>query len=249
MTRVPIVIEVRFLRVPTSWKLRKETLSGAWMLVPEISQDIARKLTPIGDPWELRNQFFRMKHDEKAAFEFLNEVGVWRAHEDPHVSESAGRMLLSGSFGHRLFFGRALPLTLEQLWSDQDHWAKLVRSRSLLRAEFGPAPSDAVPPFEKLEFSSKINLTNTLPLHMEWDRGGSPHAVIQPITGRELLIATTQVDLVTGADFQVCQRKDCGISFSGRNRKYCQWYCGHIESVRAHREKERKQRGKKRRTR
>ena len=246
MTRIPIAIEVRFLRVPIRWTLRKETLSGAWMLVPEISQDMERKLTPIGNPWELRNQFFRMKHDEKAAFEFLNQVGVWRAHADPHVSASAGRMLLSGAFGHRLFFGRALPLTLEELWSHQNHWANLLRTPSQLRAEFGCVPADDAPPFEKADFSLKANLNNTLPIHMEWGRG-SPHAVIQPITGWELLIATTQVDLVTGAPFQVCQRKDCGISFSGRRRKYCQWYCGHIESVRAHREKGRKQeRGKRR---
>ncbi len=246
MTRIPIAIEVRFLRVPTSWKLRKETLSGAWMLVPEINQGMDRKLTPIEDPWELRNQFFRMTHDEKAASEFLNEVGVWRAHADPHVSEaSAGRMLLSGTFGHRLFFGRALPLTFEELWRDQEHWANLLRTPSKLRAEFGRVPTDESPPFEKVEFSVKANLINTLPLHLEWRRG-SPHGVIQPITGRELLIATTQIDLVTGAPFQVCKRKDCGISFSGRRRKYCQWYCGHIESVRAHRRKGRKQRGKRR---
>jgi len=246
MTRIPIAIEVRCLRVPTRWTLRKENLSGEWMLVPEVTQAMDLKLSPIEDPWELRNQFFRMKHDEKSAFEFLDQVGVWRAHEDPNVSASAGTMLLSGAFGHRLFFGRALPLTLEKLWRDQDHWANLLRTPKLLRAEFGRAPADDAAPYEKAEFASKANVANTLPLHMEWDRS-SPHAVIQPITGRELLVATTQVDLVTGARFQVCQRTDCGISFSGRRRKFCQWYCGHIESVRAHREKARRQkRGKKR---
>jgi hypothetical protein len=236
MTRIPIAIEVRCLRVLTRWALRKETLSGEWMLVPEVNQDMECRLATIDDPWELRNQFFRMRHDEKAAFEFLNQVGVWRAHADPHVSASAGEMLLSGDFGYRLFFGRALPLTLEQLWRDQDHWANLLRSPSLLRAEFGPAPADDAPPFKKFDFAAKANLSNTLPLHLEWRRS-SPNAVIQPITGWELLIATAQVDLVSGAAFQVCQRMDCGIPFSGRRRKYCQWYCGHIESVRAHREK------------
>ncbi len=246
MTRIPIAIELRFLRIPTRWGLRKENLSGAWMLVPEIDQAMEPKLTPIGSPWELRNQFFRMKHDENAAFEFLNQVGVWRAIDDPHVTASAGKMLLDGAFGHRLFLGRALPLTLEDLWRHQDHWASMLRTPSLLRAEFGRVPACDAAPFEKMEFSLKANLNNTLPLHMEWDRG-RPHAVAEPITGWELLIATTQVDLVTGAPFQVCQRRDCGISFSGRRRKYCQWYCGHIESVRAHRKKGRTpKRGKKR---
>jgi hypothetical protein len=240
MTRIPMAIELRFLRVPTRWTMRKDNVSGAWMLVPEINQDLERRLTTIEDAWELRNQFFRMKHDENAAFKFLNQIGVWRAHADCHVPASTGSMLLSGAFGHRLFFGRALPVTLEELWAQQDHWSKLLRRPSLLRAEFGRVPADDAPPFEKVDFSLRVNLTNTLPLHMEWARG-SPHAVIQPITGWELLIATTQFDIVTGAPFQVCQRKDCAISFSGRRRKYCRWYCGHIESVRSHRQKVRKQ--------
>jgi hypothetical protein len=241
MPLVPISIEVRFLRIPTRWTVRKSAISGAWMLVPEVNQEMERKLTPIDDAWELRNQFFRMKHDEKTALDFLNHVGVWSAVADPHASASAGGMLLSGHFGHRHFFGRALPLTLEGLWRDKEHWKTLLRPENevQLRAEFGTPPPEDAPPFEKSSFASKARFQNTLPLHLEWHRKG-PRAVIQPITGSELLVATTQVDIVSGAARQICQRQDCGSPFSGRRRKYCGWYCGHIESVRAHRAKGRK---------
>jgi hypothetical protein len=261
MTYVPIAIEVRCLRVPTRWVLHQfprhelgvpeEANSGEWKIVPEVEQGLERRCAPIEDPWEVRDQFFRMKHTEEAALEFLNRVGVWSAHAT--VTARADRTLLNGAFGLREFHGRALSLTLESLWRDQAHWRALLETPSLLRAEFGPPPGDNASPGEKSVFATKARFQNALPIHIEWSKGSkrvppSAHAVIQPITGSELLIATAQIDLVSGTDFQICQRPDCGIPFSGRRRKYCCENCAHVEAVRASRdrEKRRKEHGKKR---
>jgi hypothetical protein len=90
-----------------------------------------------------------------------------------------------------------------------------------------------------------------LPTHLECK--GSPHAVIQPITGRELLIAMAWIDL-GGSDFQVCQ--NCGIPFTWpHKRKFCsdnEWGrpspCAHAVAQRMYRKRkadEKKYKGKK----
>jgi hypothetical protein len=94
-------------------------------------------------------------------------------------------------------------------------------------------------PADKLSFASGAQFRNTLQVHLEW-KGENPHAIIQPITGHELMIAMAWIDVIRGGPFHVCQRKDCGIPFTGRTQKYCDWYCGHIEAVRASRERKRK---------
>jgi hypothetical protein len=49
---------------------------------------------------------------------------------------------------------------------------------------------------------------------------------------------TVHYDHIRGAKFKSCARPDCGLPFtveSRHKRKYCTWYCGHIESVRKNR--------------
>jgi hypothetical protein len=53
---------------------------------------------------------------------------------------------------------------------------------------------------------------------------------------------TIAIDYSNRAHFQGCARADCGAPFeinSRRKKKYCSWYCGHIESVRRGRLKNR----------
>jgi hypothetical protein len=221
-----------------------------------------RKLTVIDDPWEIRDRFLRLQHTEKDTLAFLTQIGVWKAVEDQNANAaSAGKMLLDGYLGHRLFFGRALPITLEELWARQTFWKNLLSDPDRLRGEFPPPPPPTAAPFEKAEFASKAAALNTLPLHIDWqlqkrrhpDSGRvrtaiEPQGVIEPFTLWELLVATTHIDLLGQAKFQTCQRPDCAIPFTGRKRDYCCWYCGHLQSVRRGRQKRRKEkkRGKKR---
>jgi hypothetical protein len=232
------------------------------MLVPDVDQSMERKFTTIENPWEIRTQFQGLKHTEKAAIEFLNRVGVWKAVAQHSVSAaSAGKMLLAGSFGYETFFGRALPITLEELWAESSLWKNhLLSDEDRLRAEFSHPPPENAAPYQKMEFALKANVINTQRLHIVWQSQKrlqpdghvrtaiEPQGLIQPFTGWDLLVATTHVDLLRKSKLQVCQRHDCGNKFTGREAKFCSQYCGHLESMRkARREKsEEKKRAKRR---
>jgi hypothetical protein len=46
---------------------------------------------------------------------------------------------------------------------------------------------------------------------------------------------TITIDLLRELEFKTCARPDCGLPFevkSRHKRKFCSWYCGHLESVR-----------------
>jgi hypothetical protein len=245
MTRLPISIELRFQRIKTRWVRRDDH----GLLVPQTDQGFIHRLVTHDDPWELRNEFLAMKHTEEATLGFLNRVGVWSATEEKYMrSPREQESRLDGAFGHRFLSGRALQLTLREFWATQQDWRKLlddmrgsqnnpVRLRRVLTARFGsllPNGSGG----DLVTFAMQSRYSNTLPLHLEW-RDNQLHAIIQPITGHELMVATVWADVVTHAKFQVCE--NCGIPFTGRKRKFHDWNCGHLVSVRAWRKRKNKQ--------
>jgi hypothetical protein len=238
-------IELQFLAIPTRWTVREEKMSGERCLVPAVNQHVGRRLSPIQDPEEIRKQFFKMKPDENSALDFLNGVGVWSAIEDTHQTDGPdGRLLsgnasvgvremrLTGAFGHKWLCGRAGIETVETLQQEQKHWRDLLRNRTKLRAAFAPGPSVDSAPYLKDQFAIESKFGNTLQVHLEW-RGRHPRAVIQPVTGRELLVALAWIDLVTGAECKVCQK--CGIEYTRGGRKFCTWQCEHANTMREYR--------------
>lgn len=246
-THFTMPVELQFLAIPTRWTAREEKSTGEKFLVPAVNQHPERRFARISEPEEIRKQFFRLKFDEESAVDFLNGVGVWSAIEDPNQrdgpngsllsgNESVGvrEMRLYGSFGYRWFNGRAEVETVEWLQQQQEHWRGLLRNRTKLRAAFEPGPSGDSRPYDKDRFALKSKLGNTLEVHMEW-RGKVPYAVIQPVTGRELLIALAWIDLVTGTDCRVCQNPKCGIEYSFGGRKFCSWQCEHANTMRTYR--------------
>lgn len=123
-----------------------------------------------------------------------------RAQCDPRVRA----MRFQGAFGHRYFNGRAGVVTVEYLAGERKYWRELCRDRAKLRAAFGPAPSGG---------DWFTLMSNTLPVHLEW-RDNHPHAVIQPITGTELLTALAWMDLISGREVKTCQNPNCGIEYT-----------------------------------
>ncbi len=208
--------------------------------VPEVLaglHDVGRKAERI-DGCNLRDRFLRLKLDpahSEDVLAFLNDVGVWRAIEDNQVSQAkAGKMLVSGVFGSRYFNGRASAFTFHDLQREQDDWRDLLANPKALKAAFGPAPQPGATPAKRYEHAIKNHFFNQLQVSIEW-RKGLPNGLIETITGREMMTATVQLDLLRGGKFQICQRPDCAIPFAtstSHPRKYCSWYCGHIESVR-----------------
>jgi hypothetical protein len=77
-------------------------------------------------------------------------------------------------------------------------------------------------------------MSNTLPVHLEW-RGKHPHAVIQPITGTELLTALAWMDIISGRESKPCQ--NCGNEYTGGGSKFCDALCERAHTKREYRKR------------
>jgi hypothetical protein len=209
-----------------------------------VNQHVDRRLASVPDPEGIRRRFFRMSMDENSVQEFLNEVGVWSTAEGQHTTDENGRlmrddipvgvpeMLLQGAFGHRWVWGRALPETVESMRAEQRHWRELMHSRAKLRKALAAAPPGNAMPTRKAAFALEAHFGNTLPVHLE-RRAEHTHAVVQPITGRELLIALAWLDLLDGAPCKVCQ--NCGVDYTRGGSKYCDSKCENARRQRKYR--------------
>ena len=266
MTRVKLSVEARFFRIPTRWEIdqappqefyRRHQFNGKQLkgkkktvpvAVPSFTDNVGETKLVEVDGWELRNRFLQMKQTAESAISFLQEVGVWAISEDEHVTIGLDEGALSGAFGARLVRGWAVPVSLSQLWEVQRYYRELLANADEIRRKFGPSPPADAPITDKTGFAVVTTFENTLPMHIEWRRGHAT-AVVEAITCHEMLMVTTQMDLLRGARFRYCQRPDCHIPFpvTTEHRKiYCSWYCGHIEAVRRTRKG---QKGEKRRVR
>jgi len=235
-------VEIAFLRIPTEWTMERND-KLRWVAVPAVTQATSAKIAEI-DGWGLRRRFLRLKPgDRKAALQFLQDVGVWQAEPDSGASLNEGDKLVSGAFGARAFNGRALPVPLDVLWRRQRWWLKTLRDPAALKKRLGPPPSTSAHSFQKLMFALQNRMMNEFSMHIEWRRDGAL-AVAETITGVEMLMATTHLDLLRHADFGSCARADCGIPFahrSGHNQIYCGPECAHVVAQRALRERQKRE--------
>lgn len=76
-----------------------------------------------------------------------------------------------------------------ELWAEQDHWKVLLADPKMLRELFSP-PTARARPYDQRDFALEARSQNTLPPHLEWQRKAHPQAIVQPISEREMLIAT-----------------------------------------------------------
>jgi hypothetical protein len=245
MSHMPISVELRLLRIPTRWSVSEDGY-----LMPEVDQRPSRKLVPIlDDPRDLRTEFLKLPHTTKAAVKFLGKIGVWCTWKimsiksgSMSIGSSVPEWRLDGAFGYRYLSHLSVqPIRSKDLWKEQAYWKDLLLcDLKPLRSEFAAPPGDGASPAERENFAVGTEFGNTLRMHMDWKSGTGqyPRAIIQPLTGREFLIATAWLDVVQQAKVQVCQRRDCGLPFTGREQKYCSDSCGHLMAVRAFRERQ-----------
>jgi hypothetical protein len=243
-------IELRFLGIPTRWVPRDE--DGRRYLIPLVNQRLERKNERIADPQGVRKRFFKMKNNEKSALDFLNSVGVWSAEESRDIAVfsdgtlriASGNVVvgekdsyLAGAFGHRFIqSGRAQPWDVESLCRQRDKWRGVMLSEhrkrtesAKLRKAFEPPSGNTVE--EQYIFAVNSKLKNTLEVHLEWQRGHAI-AVIQPITGEELMKALAWIDLVNDAEVKVCRNPKCGIEYTGGGSRFCDALCEHANTKR-----------------
>lgn len=231
--RVQLAVEFVFRRIPIGWSLEKDT-QGRLVAVPAVPQVRSVKLSTI-DGWDLRRRFLRLKpRDRKAAFQFLQEVGVWHVEPDPKASLEKGNKLLSGAFGARVFNGWVLPVLLDDFLRGQQGWLKTLRDPQALKKRFGAPPGESANSGQKLSFGLQTATLNQMPMHIEWRRGGAL-GVIETITGREIMVATTHLGMLHDVHFRNCARADCRIPFprlSDHKQIYCSTECAHVMAQR-----------------
>ena len=112
-----------------------------------------------------------------------------------------------------------------------------------MEADQRKSPAPSAKSIQKLFFALQTAKMNELPLHLEWKRGGA-FAVVETITGWEMLVATTHLDLLRHADFKNCARADCAIPFprlSGHNQIYCGPECAHVVAQRELRKRKKRE--------
>jgi hypothetical protein len=266
MTRekIQLLVEVGFLRIAAAWSLRVGP-RGYKMAFPEVDQFYRspersrqgpgykplpgrRPTSSEIDGWEMTTRFLGLKHTEEEALKFLNDVGVWTATEDPQATaERDGKQFINGYFGARLFTGRAEPILLDGLWKQQSYWNDTLSKRARLMDEFGPAPRAEVDEIQHY-LHAWMSHQNELRLHTEWRRTSSkvaaPISVIETITGYELLLLTSQLNVLrSGGTFHVC--KCCGATFpilAGHKKLFCCWNCAHVVAERRRRKREKTRR-------
>jgi hypothetical protein len=171
------------------------------------------------DPWELRDEFLRLRpaHGPKLLLEFLDKVGMFDkpeledADENPHIL-GGGYSVKLGAIEHD--FRSQARRDYGHFWEMQHLFVEAMRSRT-----------------------SRLFDAHELPLRFRRGRREC-YAEITATTFIEAVITTIKIDHLRGAKFQKCARPDCGTVFSvmgQRSRRYCRWYCGHLESVRKQR--------------
>ena len=187
-------------------------------LVPEVDQ--TAKIVEL-DPFELHKQFLKLDIDDQGkTLDFLNTIGAW------NINTQTGEpsMRIERTIGHRHVSGFATTFSVGGLKRAQEHansqmeWFE--KDPKLLREEFRKRERDAGNPFVMP------------PLYFEW--GEEPAAVIQAVSGHEMLGVTLQFALLRKFGVYVCE--NCMMRFPSKHkRRYCSDGCMHAQNQRNYR--------------
>lgn len=229
-SNLPVVFQC--LRVEASWDRALQPLT-ALLYKPDLTKrwdgdflevkTLGRKATTF-DPWEKRNEFFRLRRgDTEGLLSFLQTVGVF------HRPDQAGltAKYTDSEIGRfqTVDHGKVYYVEYLRRISENEIWEirRLIEG-SLQKAEQRSG--------EHSDFHSRIVRSE-----------GNARLIVTTTTFLEALELTITVDQVQRAKIRKCARPDCGVSFSntgGHKKKYCEWNCGHVESVRRSRKRKRK---------
>jgi hypothetical protein len=167
------------------------------------------------DPWEKRSEFFRLQiGDTDALVAFLRTVGYFST--PSHLSTSSKLSIEEKAADGLIYSAEYAPkLSEKHIWGIRSLFENSVRSG---------------------EHTGKHT---DFPVRIITLRG-NPRLAVTTTTFEDALALTLSIDAVHRAKRRKCARPDCGVPFTftgGHKRKYCGWYCGHIESVRKSRKR------------
>jgi hypothetical protein len=217
-------LPIRFqcLAVATKWVLIKQLPDGS-LLHPKEGRNnglhvmsVVESPPTTFDPWDKRDEFFRLSEgNTEGLLSLLRTVGLFQA-----ASQAQGASPEQKDFVEEISIKAGKGLGFEVRYVTEFEEATIWQLRRVL--------------LNTLKGYGDVGDYSEFRVRIVRVRG-EPQIVLTTTTFMEALLLTIVADRVMGAKLQKCARPDCGTVFSttgGHKRKYCQWYCGHIESVR-----------------
>lgn len=176
------------------------------------------------DFWLLRDKLLSSKTGGDLV-DFLNKCGYACVASDRNIKPSWELKELSPTLSNSLFELKRLLIAWMPLASNR--WGKL-----------------------KGRFDQKLleyvclgtGRHHALSATFGWSAEGEPSVAVFPSDPLEAIVITVHIDRLRKVRFKSCARRDCRKPFtltSGHRRKYCEWYCGHLVSVRKSYQKKR----------
>lgn len=241
MTRIDIPIRLRFLKIPTRWELR--TVQGdshheacLYAFPTCLSDDSldAFKVTEL-DAWMCRDEFFAIpENDNNALIGFLEKVGMW--FRDDELSSHWAKEITQ-----HLRAGNPTPLVVSALWKFQKSLRRALINKNAFKETYAPTLGR---PQTGLQLLQESRASVEFPLRLELTNVAT--GAITLTDAYHMLLSTVFFDVARGIRFKVCQRKDCGKPFpleTKHDKKFCEWYCAHITTVRKNRPRVGKKKG------
>jgi hypothetical protein len=180
----------------------------------------------------MRENFLRLKRDNRALLRFLNQWGVWGA------TETSVTFIPAGADSSVRKKAPLLKIHIGGLEDQEDSMAVQIANRKALYF---------VLPVSIWEFQKECRAGLNKPAE-KWlsrhtlrklhPRREYPHHVLAAVGCRIAILDTIVIDHLRRVHFRLCARHDCRIPFaikSRHQREYCCQYCAHIESVRKQR--------------
>lgn len=224
MTRTNIPIRFRFLKLPVTWELQDNRKLGTVLCGQlNIGKDPAKVPLSELDGWKVRDEFLRLPEDPRKLAAFLNTVGAWSS--DPEEAALDSRRF--PIYAH-----------LDDLWM-----FRADLRDALLGEHRGSFIRSVAPRLKKASTLADLQMepyswANNFPFRFELSDVAA--GLVTITNARRMLLATVFVDIANGLRFKVCQRPDCDRRKifpieSRHERKFCDWYCAHITTVRKNR--------------
>ena len=219
---IPLNLPIRMqcLRVPVEWQCKRsgtrlENAHGDDRDYYSFRAYVTTGEHSFFDPWEMRAEFFRLRDQSEldGLLKFLNKVGLFDKADAGDV-------------------GRA-PDVAEEYLIKHKNWRFWVRDQP--EVEYMHFFSMQGVMRQAMTSKGSHVLDNSdFEFRFVRDRREG-YLLLTTVSFLHAVAATIQIDRLRKAKIHKCARPDCAIPFAvtgERARKYCSWYCGHLESVR-----------------
>ncbi len=223
--QVPIVVVFR--ATPCVWEVRRTPSKklGQGPGTHSRPRFFARRAGSSGqlyEAWDVRQAFLELRTEEDF-LHFLNQYGRFSPKAD-----YAGLWELRDLRGWQQVF-RDLMTHSPATW--KEYLEKLTTEK---------------PEFNARRISLALNDPRRFTIQFFW-KGSARAAILHTQNVVMAIFATIHIDHLAGTKFRMCARPDCSKFFeitSKHKRKYCSQYCGHFESLRRTRKRQKKGRRK-----